>query len=148
MRIAKTLIRLGGFPVWSESSLGAHAILLVLLWFGSITSSEGGQSALRTVWSGFSQFVKQCQWTAINLTRLCGRQFSRDVTIFYVADQVERKIGLLVCVKGQESHQSWQPLYYIILGTTCSKIRLLRPPLGEGWVGRRGRGGGNFLYIA
>ena len=30
------LIRLGGCPGWSESSLGAHAILLVLSWGGSI----------------------------------------------------------------------------------------------------------------
>ena len=30
MRTAKTLIRLGGCPGWSESSLGAKAILLVL----------------------------------------------------------------------------------------------------------------------
>ena len=30
MRIAKTLIRLGGWPGWSESSLGAQVILLVL----------------------------------------------------------------------------------------------------------------------
>ena len=30
MRTGKTLIRLGGCPGWSESSLGAHAILLVL----------------------------------------------------------------------------------------------------------------------
>ena len=35
MRTAKTLIRLGGCPDWSESSLGAHAILLVLSWGGS-----------------------------------------------------------------------------------------------------------------
>ena len=35
MRTAKTLIRLGGCPGWSESSLGAQAILLVLLWGGS-----------------------------------------------------------------------------------------------------------------
>ena len=32
------LIRLGGCPGWSESSLGAHAILLVLLWGGSKVS--------------------------------------------------------------------------------------------------------------
>ena len=32
MWTAKTLIRVGGFPGWSESSLGAHAILLVLSW--------------------------------------------------------------------------------------------------------------------
>ena len=34
-RTAKALIRLGGCPGWSESSLGAHAILLVLPWAGS-----------------------------------------------------------------------------------------------------------------
>ena len=35
MRTAKTLIRLGGCPGWSESSLGAYAILLVLSRSGS-----------------------------------------------------------------------------------------------------------------
>ena len=35
MRTTKTLIRLGGWPGWSESSLGAHDILLVLSWGGS-----------------------------------------------------------------------------------------------------------------
>ena len=34
MRTVKTLIRLGRCPLWSESSLGAHAILLVLSWGG------------------------------------------------------------------------------------------------------------------
>ena len=33
---AKTLIRLGGCPGWSESSLGPTVILLVLLWCGSV----------------------------------------------------------------------------------------------------------------
>ena len=35
MQTGKTLIRLGGCPGWSESSLGAHAILLVLSQGGS-----------------------------------------------------------------------------------------------------------------
>ena len=34
-RTAKTLIRLGGCPGWSESSLGTKVILLVLSWDGS-----------------------------------------------------------------------------------------------------------------
>ena len=34
-RTAKTLIRLGGCPGWSESSLGTKVILLVLSWGGS-----------------------------------------------------------------------------------------------------------------
>ena len=44
---AKTLIRLGRIPIrlcgcpgWSESSLGAHAILLVLSWDGSNCSTR------------------------------------------------------------------------------------------------------------
>ena len=36
MRTAETLIRLGGCPGWSESSLGAHATLLVLSCRGSL----------------------------------------------------------------------------------------------------------------
>ena len=35
MWTAKTLIRLGGCPGWSEFSLGAHAILLILSWGSS-----------------------------------------------------------------------------------------------------------------
>ena len=35
-RTVKTLIRLGGYPGWSESSLCTYAILLVLSWGGSI----------------------------------------------------------------------------------------------------------------
>ena len=34
MRTAKTLIRLGGFPGWSETSLGAHS----LCWFCHVTA--------------------------------------------------------------------------------------------------------------
>ena len=39
MRTVRTLIRLDGCPGWSESSLGAHAILLVLSWGGSYATS-------------------------------------------------------------------------------------------------------------
>ena len=35
MRKARTLIRLGGCPGWSKSSLGVHGILLGLSWGGS-----------------------------------------------------------------------------------------------------------------
>ena len=38
-RTAKTLITLGGCPDWSESSLGAQIILLVLSWGGSNINS-------------------------------------------------------------------------------------------------------------
>ena len=51
-RTAKTLIRLGGCPGWSEPSLGAYAILLVLSCAGSFESSLGAH-----VKSKFSQVV-------------------------------------------------------------------------------------------
>ena len=62
MRTAKTLIRLGGRPGWSESLLGAHAILFVLSWGGSrvsvvychcspaFCSSSTSCTMLRLVW--------------------------------------------------------------------------------------------------
>ena len=43
---AKSLIKLGGCPGWSESLLGAHAILLVLSW-GSINYALSKQSRFR-----------------------------------------------------------------------------------------------------
>ena len=43
MRTAKTQIRLGGCTGWSESSLGAHAVLLVLSWGGSYLFRGGGR---------------------------------------------------------------------------------------------------------
>ena len=42
MRTAKALIRLGGCPSWSESSLGAQVILLVLSCCGSSTHNFTG----------------------------------------------------------------------------------------------------------
>ena len=41
MRTTKTLIRLGRCPGWSESSLGAQDILLVLSWCGSYKATTG-----------------------------------------------------------------------------------------------------------
>ena len=38
MRTVKTLIRMGGCPGWSKSSLGTQTILLVLSWGGSTVS--------------------------------------------------------------------------------------------------------------
>ena len=61
MRIAKTLIKLGGWPGWYESSLGAKVILLVLSWGGSnicvfqvssLKKTRYGQSALSFYFTG------------------------------------------------------------------------------------------------
>ena len=40
MRTAKTLIRLGGCRGWSDFSLGAHVILLVLSWVAQIITNN------------------------------------------------------------------------------------------------------------
>ena len=55
-RTAKTLIRLGGCPGWSESSLGTKVILLVLSWGGSKCLKQNWVlsyplSAQRRLWS-------------------------------------------------------------------------------------------------
>ena len=49
MWTAKTLIRLGGCTGWSESSLGANAILLVLSWGGSYVRTPRGKC--RSIWN-------------------------------------------------------------------------------------------------
>ena len=53
MRTANTLICLGGCPGWSESSLGALSILLVLVWGGSFHVSLfflfGARGGLRSL---------------------------------------------------------------------------------------------------
>ena len=56
IRTAKSLIRLGGCPGWSESSLGEHTILLVLSCAGSFCMGMCAQRRLRSagirlVWS-------------------------------------------------------------------------------------------------
>ena len=62
---AKTLIRLGGCPGWSESSLGAHAIVLVLLWGGSIFNFAV------TKFLGFQKMVESQQVLTWNLNNFC-----------------------------------------------------------------------------
>ena len=59
---AKTLIRLGKCPGWSESSLGAQVILLVLSWGGSytrinrkMTKQQSGRSfGPNVIWNHFT----------------------------------------------------------------------------------------------
>ena len=66
MRTAKTLIRLGGCPGWSESSLGAHAKLLVLLWGDSfLADSVKNSNALKLFYEIFKAWkchVRKKTW--------------------------------------------------------------------------------------
>ena len=62
MQTAKTLIRLGGCPGWSESSLGAHAILLVLSWGGSYPFATSFSSLMsHTYLVHFSSLCEICR---------------------------------------------------------------------------------------
>ena len=61
MRTAKTLIKLGGCPGWSESLLGTHAISLVLSWCSSFyQSSKHGRTPSK--WSQSGNLIRKLQW--------------------------------------------------------------------------------------
>ena len=60
MRTAKILIRLGGCPGWSQSSLGAHAILLVLSWGGSNLFEFWNTHILPNFFSYFNWNMSRC----------------------------------------------------------------------------------------
>ena len=57
MRTAKTLIRLGACPGWSESSLGTHS----LCWFCHVEAQIYFGYFSRNL-SGFANFVCHCRW--------------------------------------------------------------------------------------
>ena len=80
----RRLIRLGGCPGWSESLLGAHAILLVLSWGNSFyfyLLFLG--TALLKIWIYLSCIVRL--WIIWAL--------SRKKPVFMVCDQVRHKLA-------------------------------------------------------
>ena len=81
MRTAKTLNRLGGCPGWSESSLDAEVILLVLSCVGSFTFSSPFYTISYTNTRSLDKIVTCIIWTASSefvTYRLCEqRRFRR-----------------------------------------------------------------------
>ena len=78
MRTAKTLIRLGECPGWSESSLGAHAILLVLSWGSSFVRCFAKKKGLTynskcLLHQIFEEFCKWYQSTKIKIRKMWER---------------------------------------------------------------------------
>ena len=69
LRTAKILIRLGGCPGWSESSLDAKAILLVLLWGGSITTQLYTRNALWSV--SIKPYKHRAPWLRLQKRGVC-----------------------------------------------------------------------------
>ena len=63
MRTAKTLIRLGDGPGWSEASLGAHASFLVLSWGGSCVISTSS-----TICVQFMYVINRCSARKMHVT--------------------------------------------------------------------------------
>ena len=67
MRTVKTLIRLGRCPVWSESSLGAHVILLVLSCCGSFVLDRKAimQNQLSMALWQWKRMVSKCVFLSV-----------------------------------------------------------------------------------
>ena len=66
------LIRLGGYPGWSESSLGAHAILLVLSWGDTDLNNAILTYTCSIVSETWGQNGKQCRlWSVWSWSTLC-----------------------------------------------------------------------------
>ena len=65
-RTAKTLIRLGGCQGWSESSLGTHAILLVLSCCGSTSLLEILEDTHCQYIPAYCSFVTVCSPKILN----------------------------------------------------------------------------------
>ena len=92
----KTLIRQGGCPGWSESSLGDHVILLVLLCGGSFVDGKMSQSYL--FWL---LWLSRPVWVSLACSGFCGW-----------ADRFESVLPVLASVAEQASlsHESVLPV--------------------------------------
>ena len=70
MWTAETLIRLGGCPGWSESSQGAHVILLVLSWGGSNVFSNLDRLRFFLLFFSFNFLLSFCHSFIVSLSNI------------------------------------------------------------------------------
>ena len=87
MRTVKTLIRLGGCPGWSESLLGAHAILLILSWGSSFFILTGPcfqwTSSLKiSSWAMSTLFQVRASFSWLNLWLSSAPEYAEIRKIF------------------------------------------------------------------
>ena len=92
MQTVKTLIRLGGCPGWSESSLGAHATSLVLSWGISYGIVEGGITVTLSIFF-IDSIVWPCKTICVAARQnqqnyLCAQWRLRSVWAFAQSDRV------------------------------------------------------------
>ena len=88
MRTAKTLIRLGGCPGWSESSMGAHATLLVLSWGGFLFLLSGYDKTNDTgarVYPFGDKRTKERKWSRANT-----QNEARSLIVSFLLDKTLR----------------------------------------------------------
>ena len=98
---AKTQIRLGGCPGWSESSLGAHAILLVLSRSGSISFSS--------IPTGIGSLATHTH------SNLCMTDQSKDIRIFNGREvRIKNSVTRVTvrhyeaCLDAKQSNPEWR----------------------------------------
>ena len=123
MRTARTLIRLGGCPVWSESSLAAHVILLVLSCTGSFTiiwSATTEMGIYRHIWTAKDQI-------SLHFRAVCSRPFSFQPNILqYLAGKEEPKRACLVWFSIQPySCPKWAATYENVPATCTPSVILI-----------------------
>ena len=122
LSVQQRLIRLVGGPGWSESSLGAHAILLVLSWGGSIILfGKQFHPTLKTSDSYFNSYLnkpggkfycKQSKYYRILNCRF--RSWTSHVTYGLVKTSKRRPTDSFLCWNGQTRKLSstvWTRIY-------------------------------------
>ena len=141
MRTAKTLIRLGEYPCWSESSLGAHVLLLVIAMMDSLRQQfyprmrqAGRDKKNRWAHTSVCYFVMLCLiWAAAwqnQQNGLCAQRRLRSVWASAHSDQSIRcphnesfQYGHLAThwAHSEDSCQTgWMPgLIWDFAGRTC-----------------------------
>ena len=92
MWTAKTLIRLGGCPGWSESSLGAYAVVLVLSWGGSYSRKSAMKrnelhytwfSLYFIMWINFLVPWEQCKSQRCRTDNYCPLTYAKRLSIVH-----------------------------------------------------------------
>ena len=112
--LVKTLIRMGGCPGWSESSLGAQVILFVLSWGGSVVSD----SLILSVWVTFhkvSLYTNNYHWCWIfSLIPDVGGTVAAEGAKYMPPENIPYKSNMSTVVRG----------YYKVLSVTSSEDKL------------------------
>ena len=143
MRTTKTLITLGGCPGWSESSLGANTILLVLSW-GSLNGATCSTLCLKLplvlyiVWvnnegSGETAWMPRFAW-AIAVPLYDKYQAQLSTSLAKLSDEVYGQLRPKSVSSDSEAPQSPGLMCIITTAGVCKTLcsqHLLAPKYGQ-----------------